>query len=451
MALAVLLCYTPMSPSLGAEETMLVRLATEVQRLPVYLTHFSCDDASVDDAYCMRLEKVLQFDIDHNGMAYILKATNEREKFANASTFDQAPRAADWKVLNAFYVIKVRVKDKKLQVRLFAANAGAIKSIEGLPVCGELARDRRQIHQLADTIYKALFEKDGIATTRILYTLKTKQGDKWGSEVWEADYDGENRRRLTSDSGYVVTPVYLPPKEGFATGSFLYVSYKTGQPKIYTQSLTDGAIPRRLTLLRGNQLMPVMTRQRDKLAFISDVTGNPDLFILPFSPEVGATGKPYQIFATHQATQGTPTFSPDGTQIAFVSNKDGSPRIYVMNVPAAGTSLKDIKATLLTKRNRESSAPAWSPDGTKIAYCSGTNGVRQIWVYDFVKREERQITQGPGNKENPSWAPNSLHLVFNSSDANACELYLINLNQADAVQISVGIGEKRFPSWEPRS
>ena len=345
----------------------------------------------------------------------------------------------------------MRIKDKKLLVRLFASNAETIKSIEGLPLSGELSRDRRQIHQLADTIHKALFEKDGVATTRILYTLKTKQGGKWGSEVWEADYDGENRRRLTTDSGLVVTPVYLPPKEGYATGSFLYISYKTGQPKIYYQSLTEGAAPRRLTLLRGNQLMPTVTRQRDKLAFICDVTGNPDLFILPFSPETGATGKPYQIFATHLATQGTPTFSPDGTEIAFVSNKDGSPRIYIMDVPAPGTSLKDIKANLLTKRNKENSAPAWSPDGTKIAYCAITQGVRQIWVYDLIRREERQVTQGPGNKENPSWAPNSLHLVFNSSDAGACELYLINLNQADAVQISSGAGEKHFPCWEPRS
>lgn len=448
--LALLLCLTAL-PCGAAEndEPILVRLATEAQRLPLYLTHIDGKGSGFDSDYHTKLEKVLQFDLDHNGMTYILKSSNDKEKQAGAASFDQNLSQADWKALGAFYVIKVRIQDKSLSARLYAANAENGKSIEGIALTGDLAADRRQIHQLSDTIHKGLFGTDGVASTRIVYTLKTNQGDKSTSDVWESDYDGYNRRRLTNDGGYAITPVYITPKPGFATGAIFFVSYQTGQPKIYYQGLENGTA-RRLTYLKGNQLMPAMTRQRDKMAFISDVTGNPDLFILPFSPENGITGKPYQIFATHQATQGTPSFSPDGGQIAFVSNKDGSPRVYVMDVPAPGTSLNDIKATLVTKRNKESTAPAWSPDGTKIAYCSVTNGVRQIWMYDFNTREERQLTQGAGNKENPSWAPNSLHLVFNSGDKGACDLYLINLNQPDAAKISSGDGEKRFPCWEPR-
>ena len=53
----VLLLQLQMRPFLSAEEAILVRLATEVQRLPVYLTHFVCNDAGFDDAYCARLER----------------------------------------------------------------------------------------------------------------------------------------------------------------------------------------------------------------------------------------------------------------------------------------------------------------------------------------------------------------------------------------------------------
>lgn len=195
--------------------------------------------------------------------------------------------------------------------------------------------------------------------------------------------------------------------------------------------------------------MPTMSYQRDKVAFIGDITANPDLFLQPFHPEKGAIGKPYQIFSAPRSTQGTPTFSPDGKKVAFVSNKDGSARIYVMDIPAPGTNIKNLSAKLISKTNRENSAPAWSPDGSKIAYCSSTKSVRQIWIYDFDKNEERQLTEGSGNKENPTWAPNSLHLMFNSTGGSGSELYLINLNQPEAVQITTGPGEKRFPNWEP--
>lgn len=446
----ILFLSSPMLEATESEDPIVVRLATETKLIPLYLTLFEGSNSNLDANYCQQLEKVLQFDLDHNGMTYLIKVTDEKEKRAAASQFNQSPKASDWKALKAFYVVKVQIQDKKLAARLFSANTEVTKSIDNIILTGNLANDRRQIHQLADIIFKTLFGKDGIATTRIIYTVKSKQGSTWNSEMWESDYDGGNARQLTQDSGYAITPVYVPPKAGFTSGTFFFVSYKTGQPKIYYQSLAPNAEAHRLTFLRGNQLMPTITKQRDKLAFICDITGNPDLFVQAFSPEAGAIGKPYQIFSTHQATQGTPTFSPDGSQIAFVSNKDGSPRIYVINVPEAGTSLKDIKATLITKRNRESSAPAWSPDGTKIAYCSMVEGARQVWVYDFATREERQLTQGRGNKENPSWAPDSLHLVFNSSDAGACDLYLINLNQADAAKITSGAGEKRFPCWEPR-
>lgn len=204
--------------------------------------------------------------------------------------------------------------------------------------------------------------------------------------------------------------------------------------------------------LRGNQLMPAISPQRDNIAFISDITGNPDLFLQAFSPEQGPIGKPRQIFTTHQATQGSPTFSPDGKKIAFVSNKDGSPRIYVIPIPLPDAKLKDIKAQLISRANRESSAPSWSPDGKKLAYCArNSDGVRQIWIHDFETNREWQLSEGSINKENPSWAPNSMHLVFNTKGSKENGLYLININQPKAVKIAeYPEGDKRFPSWEPQ-
>lgn len=203
-------------------------------------------------------------------------------------------------------------------------------------------------------------------------------------------------------------------------------------------SLKDG-IGSRFNDFKGNQLMPAITSSRDKVAFISDYTGNPDLFLQPFSPESGVLDKPQQIFALKHATQGSPSFSPDGKKIAFVSNKDGSPKVYVMSIPEKGSNVKDIKPQLISKLNRENSAPIWSPDGLKLAYCS----------YDFEKNQETQVTTGSENKENPTFASNSLHLIFNSTGKTGGELYLMNLNQPKAIKISKGLGEKHFPSFQP--
>ena len=122
-----------------------------------------------------------------------------------------------------------------------------------------------------------------------------------------------------------------------------------------------------------------------------------------------------------------------------------------MPIPPPDARLKDIRLKLISKQGKESTAPCWSPDGLHLAYCASLNGVRQIWIYNFDRGTERQLTQGPGNKENPTWAPNSLHLVFNSTNHQESELYLINLNQPQSKKISSGLGEKHYPCWEPKA
>ncbi|MBA2727635.1 MAG: Tol-Pal system protein TolB [Parachlamydiaceae bacterium] len=436
-------------------EPMLVHLTTEQKLWPIYLIPFIDKNSGFESSYISKLEKVLQFDLSHNGFTQIVPSSPQKARLSNASDFNDFGKAAEWSSNGVSFVVKVEIKEKKITAKILQAASNSIKAIDTLPLTGNLNQDRRQIHLIADTIQTALLGTEGIASTRILYTFKypvaSQPKPEWLSEIWEMDYDGGNMRKISDDSsGYCITPCHLPAKSGFQSAAFLYVSYKNGQPKIFMAPLKEGAAVR-LNYLRGNQLMPTVSRQRDKIAFISDIAGNPDLFIQEFSPETGPIGKPRQIFTARGATQGTPTFSPDGKQIAFVSNKDGSPRIYLLTIPAAETKLKEVKPRLITHANRESTAPCWSPDGTRLAYCARHGSERQIWIYDFSTDEEWQLTSGTGDKENPSWASNSLHLTYNTTGKNNADLYIININQRIPEKISVGNGEKRFPSWEPRN
>lgn len=258
-----------------------------------------------------------------------------------------------------------------------------------------------------------------------------------------SDYDGYNSRQITNDNSLITHPIFIPN-----TSHFLYVSYKIGQPKIYVGSLHEKS-QWRASPLKANQVTPALSPDGKLIAFSSDVTGRADIFIQPLVTKENETAKPRQIFTAKGTANASPTFSPDGKKIAFVSNKDGSPKIYVMTIPAPGAKLESIRTELISRRCRENSAPCWSPDGKKIAYCARTSSPeRQIWIYDFETKTERQLTQGKADKENPTWASNSLHILFNAKDTHGTDIYLLNTNQKDAVKITSGPGDKFFPSWK---
>lgn len=446
---------SPLLSQKSEESDVVLHLATESELAPLYLARFYLEDPDLDGFYLQELEKVLSFDLGYNGKTLLTKYTREQERQASQEGFTGYYDRAAWRELGVRYVAKVQVKQRRLSASFFSVEDYDVKSVSDIALTGELAKDRRYVHQLADSMHQAFFHQNGIASTRLLYTSKVREdkedSSKWVSEVWECDYDGYNPRQVTHEGRYCVTPAYIPPKPGYSSGGFFYVSYRMGQPKIFMASLQDG-IGRRFSYLRGNQLMPAIAPQRDQVCFICDVGGNPDVFLQDYSLGAGALGKPRQIFTALRGAQATPSFSPDGKRVAFVSNKDGSPRIYVMEIPPEGATLEDVRPVLVSKRNRENTSPAWSPDGMKLAYSAMSGQTRQIWIYDFSTGEEKQLTHG-GNthKENPTWAPNSLHLAYNSGDENKSELYLINLNQPEAVKVTSGFGEKRFPSWEPRS
>jgi TolB protein len=450
LAAASLLCLS-LTPATGytspMETPIVVDVTSEVSLLPVYIAPFQDVASGKTHTHISELEKILTFDMTNDGDTYIVPHTPQRIKLAKES--EKNALKDSWSKEGVSHLIKVNIHKNHLACDLHFLANNSIKRIESLPLTGNLTEDRQQIHLLANALHKGLYGVDGIATTHILYTRKHKQGDKWLSEIWESDYDGENRRKLSqSSTGYAMTPVYLPPAAKNRPAGYLFVAYKESTPKIYISAFKDD-LERRLLSLKGSQIMPAISKQRDHIAFISDASGNPDLFLQPFHPDKGAYGKPRQIFAHFGAAQASPSFSPDGQSLAFVSNKDGSPRIYVLDIPPPDMKLKDVKLKLISRANRESSAPAWSPDGTKLAYCARQGDYRQIWLYDFTSNREWQLTKGRGNKENPSWAPNSLHVVYNTSDAGASELYVINIKQKKEILIPSLPGEKRFPSWEP--
>ena len=450
----------------AAEESdeVLVLLGSEQALLPTHVEQIEANSTDLSCDFLTKLRNVLSFDLSNNGMTRVVDGKEKEAAEAAAGSGFESPVDVDAiRKLGLSYVVRWKMQEHDLTAKVIQITSGTTRTIGPVKCSGDLSKDRKFIHQLSDGIHQALFGKPGVASTKILYVQKTrtqtgKSEPQTSSEVYEADYDGQNVRQVTHTNSLCATPVWIPPRtpgtlrtdgsEGQKSQSFLYVSYELGQPKIYVTSLRDGRIYR-ASSMRGNQLTPAVASDGSAIAFCSDISGTADLYFASFESGVGAVGKPRQIFHVKGTATACPTFSPDGSKIAFVSNKDGSAKIYVMDIPKFGAKSTDLHPVLISTHCRESTAPAWSPDGKKIAYSAKNGGERQIWIYDIERRTEQQLTDGKGSKESPSWAPDSMHLVFHAFTKSGCELYMINMNQTMPVKISSGSGEKLFPSWEP--
>ncbi len=435
---------------LNAEEEIFVELPTEESLKPLYFSDIKAGQSSIKPEYLKVLNEILTFDFENNGTMRLLTQTADKEALLQNSSNHEAYNPYKWKRYGAAYVISGEIVGTSLNLKALMVKKQRLKEIKNIPLSGKLCDDRRTIHQLADKIHKLFFGSPGIATSKILYALqsidqKNVDGEST-SEIWMCDYDGGNAHQVTEEKNYCITPAFFPKKNALYDNQFLYINYKFGQPKIFISSL-GGGLGKPFLELRGNQLLPTISRNGKMLAFISDASGRADLFIQHLHPQKGMVGKPIQAYSFPRCVQASPTLSPKGKKVAFVSDKGGTPRIYLIDTASLENG-KRPEAILLTKKYRENTCPNWSPDGKKLAYSAKVQGVRQIFIYDFEKNEELQLTRSPVHKENPSWAPNSLHLVFNTVSSHNAELYLMNIHQCQANKITSGQGKKHYPAWE---
>jgi len=427
-------------PFLLISQELEVALPTRSNLKPIYISSTHTQDH--DWRFAEDLRSILEYDFNLGGFCSVAERQDHLEQTLQFPDVRSNFNLSVWKKTNISYCLAINATKNHLELTLFNIENGSSKKY---PI---IKTDRHAIHQLTDTIHKDLFNQEGIASLRLIFTQRKKNpsldGLEWLSEVCICDIDGANARQLTSDNSYCLSPYFFPN----SNEEFFYVSEKSGQSKIYRASLSN---PKGKVVIdmRGNQALPTITKQGTQMAFISDLAGRPDLFVQNFDRKGEMLGKSRQLYSAPRATQATPTYSPDGKKIAFVSDRDGPPRVYSLEV-VNHKATKRIRPQLITKKNRENTSPSWSPDGTKLAYSAKVDGFRQIWIYDFATGEEVQLTTGPENKENPSWAPDNFHLVYNTESSDNCELYLIHINQGEPIQVIKAPGQKRFASWEPR-
>ena len=145
------------------------------------------------------------------------------------------------------------------------------------------------------------------------------------------------------------------------------------------------------------------------------------------------------IRANNPAIDVTPTWSPAGTQIAFTSDRGGSPQIYVMG--ADGLNLRRVTSESYADR------PTWSPAPfNEIAFAARTGTGFDIKVLDLATSQTRQITFSEGTNESPAYSPNGRHLAFTSTRTGSSQIFTIDRDGRNARQVTRD-GNNFTPAW----
>lgn len=178
-----------------------------------------------------------------------------------------------------------------------------------------------------------------------------------------------------------------------------------------------------LTFEPSNESKPAWSPDGSKIAFVSDRDGNYEIYVMD------ANGSNQERLTYNIYSDGTPAWSPDGTMIAFASNKDGSPGIYSMNCD--GSKQERLVACenieVLGSPCSFCGEPAWSPDGANIVFGTGWTwpivepySVSDLYILELAGGTLRQFTDGPysgmwpgfDTDSSPSWSPDGDKIVY---------------------------------------
>jgi Tol biopolymer transport system component len=197
----------------------------------------------------------------------------------------------------------------------------------------------------------------------------------------------------------------------------------------------DGSDPQQLTDDPADDISPAWSPDGSSIAFVTDRDGNREIYVMK------ADGTQQINLTNHGAEDWTPAWSPDGGSIAFSSYRDGNWEIYVMGSDGSNP-------TRLTTSAGADYGPSWSPDSQDIAFHSNRDGNWEIYVIGRDGQRLRRLTEDEATDFAPAWSPDGTLIAFESYRDGNMEIYLMFADGSEPYNISNDpYSNEHGPSW----
>jgi TolB protein len=280
---------------------------------------------------------------------------------------------------------------------------------------------RRQAHAFADDIVFAVTGKKGIGQTKIAFKAQAPGGE---GEIYVSDFDGHNAQAVTHDNAIVAAPAWVPGRL-----ALYYTSYQPGNPDIFYHSLSTG---QRSVIAKfsGLNTSAAVSPDGSRVAMILSRSGSPNVWVC------NADGTNFKQLTSSPEDESSPCWSPDGQWICFAT-KIRSRRVLA-KVPADGGAVQRIPTSGVSNPTD----PDWSPDGKWIAFTSQM-GDFNICVVPAGGGTATVLVPG----QHPSWSPNSRTLVLNRDTGWRQTLSVLDVMTKQVKDIGRISGNDSQPAW----
>ncbi|MGI8854927.1 MAG: TolB family protein [Thermomicrobiales bacterium] len=266
--------------------------------------------------------------------------------------------------------------------------------------------------------------------------------DGGGTDIWVMNADGMGARNVTHTAGDDFSPRWSPDGKRIA-----FTSFRDSDAEIYVMN-ADGTEQTNLTKSDGDDLQPAWSPDGARIAFVSERGKKPRAL---YALSLDAPKNPTSL-AAPPCDVASPAWAPDGKNIAVVAcaGADGQgnvdPLQHVVYIVGAGggglVAVSDPKV--------ESGGPAYAPDGKSLAYWSYRNRDQaDIVVVVFGANARRVIQAPPGVAREPAWSADGTTLAFIDGDFTIGNL-IVSDSGGQSRNVTNHPANDRSPRWSPQ-